>query len=123
MRKVFLLFTGTLIVAVGLLFFPECGSLPALFAVAGVVAVGSAIAFPVGFDIATVLGKHGGMGLVIGLLSTAFNVGNAVTPLIAGAVTDLFSLASAFYVIAIVILTAKVTCYYFASRWLEGKVK
>ena len=123
MKKVFLLFTGTLIIAVGLFFFPGCGSLPALFAVAGVVAVGSAVAFPVGFDIATVLGKHGGMGLVIGLLSTAFNVGNTVTPLLAGAVIDLFSLAAAFYVIAIVILIAKVTCYYFASRWLEQRIK
>jgi len=123
MKKVFLLFTGTLIIAIGLLFFPGCGSLPALFAVAGVVAIGSAIAFPVGFDIATVLGKHGGMGLVIGLLSTSFNVGNAVTPLLAGVVIDFFNLAAAFSVIAIVILLAKVTCYYFASRWLEGKVK
>jgi len=122
MKKVFLLFTGTLIIAVGLFFFPGCGSLPALFVAAGVVAVGSAIAFPVGFDIATVLGKHGGMGLVIGLLSTSFNVGNAVTPLLAGAVYDLFNLSAAFYVIAIVILAAKVTCYYFASRWLEEKV-
>ena len=123
MKKVFLLFTGTLIIAVGLLFFPQCATLPALFVVAGVVAIGSAIAFPVGFDIATVLGKQGGMGLVIGLLSTAFNVGNTVTPLLAGAVIDIFDLAAAFYVIAIVILAAKVTCYYFASRWLEEKVK
>jgi len=120
-RKLFLLFTGALIIAVGLFFFPQCHNLPALFVAAVVVALGSAIAYPVGIDIATIVGKRGGMGTTIGLLSTAFNLGNAVTPLIAGAIIDLFNLGAAFYAIGVLILTAKVICYYFAGRWLEGK--
>ena len=44
-----------LIIAVELLFFPGCGSLSALFL------AGSAVAFPVGFDIGAVIEK-GGVG-------------------------------------------------------------
>ena len=39
----------------------------------------------------------------------------------AGIIIDLFSLSAAFFVIGVLILAAKVICYYFASRWLEEK--
>ncbi len=119
-KKIFLLFTGQLIVSVALLFTPACRSMAALFIVTGVVGLGTAIAYPVGSEIAVLVGRRAGMGSCIGLVTASKGAGTAITPLVAGLVMDTFGLNAVFYIVAILILVCKLICYYYTSRWLES---
>ncbi len=121
-RKLFLLFTAQLIISLALLFSPDCGTMTSLLIAAAVVGLGTSMAYPVGSEIAVLIGRRAGMGSTIGLLSASKSAGAAITPLIAGLTMDLFGLNAVFYVIAVVILVCKLACYYYTSRLLETHV-
>ena len=120
-QKFFLLFTGQLIIAVALLFSPACDSMTTLLLAAAVIGLGTSVEYPVGSDIAVLVGRRVGMGSSIGLLSASKSAGAAITPLVAGLVMDVFGINAAFYSIAILILACKLLCYFYTGRLLEAR--
>jgi len=120
-QKFFILFTGQLVISVALLFSPACDSLATLLFAAAVIGIGTAVAYPVGSDIAVLIGRRVGMGSSIGLLSASKSAGAAITPIVAGLVYDAFGLNAAFYCIAILILVCKLVCYYYTGRLFEER--
>ena len=92
-----------------------------LLLAAAVIGLGTSVEYPVGSDIAVLVGRRVGMGSSIGLLSASKSAGAAITPIVAGLVMDVFGIDAAFYCITILILACKLICYYYTGRLLEAR--
>jgi MFS family permease len=111
-----LILLGCVVMGSLLFIIPFAYNFKQLLIISIIIGLGRAIALPASMAITTKLGKEKGMGSVIGLLSTAMNVGMVLGPVISGVVNDLININFVFFVTSIIIFLATIIFFFLTKN-------
>ncbi len=115
-NKFWMVLTGSLISALGLIFVPLSHNFTELFVAGILVGIGGAIAMPAATAIAVLVGQSTGMGTSMGIFNTAMSLGMVFSPIFLGIIMDTFGLHFIFYFAALVGLLSCLVFYYYTIK-------
>ncbi|HHS13191.1 MAG TPA: MFS transporter [bacterium] len=121
MNRAMLMVTGNLMTALPLLLTPVAGTYGHLVGLAVVMGVGTGLAFPAASAVATEVGRHHGMGNVMGFFNQSMSLGMIIGPLAAGWIMDIWGVNVVFIFAGAAGIFGSVLTLRWMGRKPEGK--
>ena len=115
-NKLFLVLIGSTVGALALLLTPIARNFWELFFISSIMGLGGATSMPSASALQVEVGQRLGMGLSMGLFSTAMSIGMIAAPLISGVVMDILGVKSVFFVAGVIGLLGTFVFYYYIRQ-------
>jgi MFS transporter, DHA1 family, multidrug resistance protein len=103
-----LLFTGSMLISIGILSVPFAGGLITLVLIFALIGLGEAISWPAMGVLAAEEGREFGQGAMMGVFNTSMSAGLFVGAMGVGALVDLLGVAWSFYIVALILFLSTI---------------